>query len=171
MQRRSGSELNRILQNTFGFRDLRSGQREVIDSVIAGNDTLAIMPTGAGKSLCYQIPALHLPGTTIIVSPLISLMKDQADKLQARGVDTAAVNSSLTQHEEQGVLQQIAGQETELVFATPERVANPDFVTLMKRGPIDLSSSTRRIAFHNGAMISVRHFSRSLVQRGNWAIR
>src|SRR4051812_10131925 len=138
MQRRPGREIKRILRSTFGLRDLRSGQREVIDSVIAGNDTLAIMPTGAGKSLCYQIPALHLPGTTIIISPLISLMKDQADKLRARGVDTAAVNSSLTQHEEQGVLQQIAEQETELVFATPERVADPDFVTLMKRGPIDL---------------------------------
>src|SRR3954469_10275959 len=99
MQRRSGSGFNRILRNTFGFRGLRSGQREVIDSVIAGNDTLAIMPTGAGKSLCYQMPALQLPGTTIIVSPLISLMKDQADKLRALGVDTAAVNSSLTQHE------------------------------------------------------------------------
>src|SRR3954471_2634391 len=170
MQRRPGSEIKRILRSAFGLDDLRSGQREVIDSVIAGNDTLAIMPTGAG-TLCYQIPALHLPGTTIIVSPLIALMKDQADKLREHGVDTAAVNSSLTQREEQGVLQQIAAQETELVFATPERVADPDFVTLMKRGPIDLSSSTRRIAFHNGAMISVRHFSRSLVQRGNWAIR
>src|SRR4051812_24606057 len=138
MQRRPGREIKRILRSTFGLDDLRSGQREVIDSVIAGNDTLAIMPTGAGKSLCYQIPALHLPGTTIIISPLISLMKDQADKLRAYGVDTAAVNSSLTQHEEQGVLGQIAEQEKELVFATPERVADADFVTLMKRGPIDL---------------------------------
>ena len=119
MQRKPRSEVNRILKSTFGLRELRPGQREVIESVIAGYDTLAIMPTGAGKSLCYQIPALHLPGTALIVSPLISLMKDQADKLRAHGVDTAAVNSSLTQHEERNMLQQIAQRKTELVFTTP----------------------------------------------------
>jgi ATP-dependent DNA helicase RecQ len=79
-------ELHRSLRSTFGFDQLRPGQAQVIRSVLAGNDTLAIMPTGAGKSLCYQLPALHLEGTTIIVSPLISLMKDQVDKLQEFGL-------------------------------------------------------------------------------------
>jgi ATP-dependent DNA helicase RecQ len=78
--------LHRSLRTTFGFDQLRPGQAEVIRSVMDGQDTLAVMPTGAGKSLCYQLPALHLEGTTIIVSPLISLMKDQVDKLQDRGL-------------------------------------------------------------------------------------
>ena len=83
------------MREVFGLERLRPGQEEVIRSVIAGQDTLAIMPTGAGKSLCYQLPALHLEGTTVIVSPLISLMKDQVDKLSDAGVGAAQVNSSL----------------------------------------------------------------------------
>ncbi len=85
-----------LLRRRFRLRRLRPGQREVIESVLAGRDTLAIMPTGAGKSLCYQLPALHMKGTTIVVSPLISLMKDQADKLDGLGVDAASMNSELS---------------------------------------------------------------------------
>ena len=90
------SGLRRSLRSTFGFDQLRPGQAEVIRSVMNGKDTLAVMPTGAGKSLCYQLPALHLEGTTVIVSPLISLMKDQVDKLQERGLEALQVNSTLT---------------------------------------------------------------------------
>ena len=92
-------KLRNLLRRTFGMRRLRPGQREVIDSVLAGRDTLAIMPSGAGKSLCYQLPALHMGGTTIVVSPLIALMKDQSDKLGGRGVDAASVNSKLSADE------------------------------------------------------------------------
>ena len=74
--------LKRTLQATFGLDGFRPGQSDIIASIMAGRDTLAIMPTGAGKSLCYQLPALHLPGMTLVISPLISLMKDQADKLR-----------------------------------------------------------------------------------------
>ena len=88
-----------LLRRTFRLQRLRPGQREVIDSVLAGRDTLAIMPSGAGKSLCYQLPALQMRGTTIVVSPLIALMKDQSDKLEERGVDAAAVNSALSARE------------------------------------------------------------------------
>ncbi|HZT63685.1 MAG TPA: DEAD/DEAH box helicase, partial [Burkholderiales bacterium] len=91
--------LNNLLRRRFGLRGLRPGQREVIDSVLAGRDTLAIMPSGAGKSLCYQLPTLQMRGTTIVVSPLIALMKDQSDKLEERGVDAAAVNSALSGRE------------------------------------------------------------------------
>ena len=89
-------KLPTLLPRTFRLPRLRPGQREVIESVLAGRDTLAIMPSGAGKSLCYQLPALHMGGTTIVVSPLIALMKDQADKLGERGVDAASVNSKLS---------------------------------------------------------------------------
>src|SRR5262245_24689871 len=84
---RKPGRITQSLRTTFGLEQLRPGQREVILSVLAGKDTLALMPTGAGKSLCYQIPALHLEGITIVVSPLISLMKDQADKLLELGID------------------------------------------------------------------------------------
>jgi ATP-dependent DNA helicase RecQ len=81
--------LEKILHETFGYRTLRPAQKEVIASVLARRDTLAIMPTGAGKSLCYQLPALHLPGVTIVVSPLIALMTDQVGKLTDAGVSAA----------------------------------------------------------------------------------
>jgi len=110
----------------------------VIEAVLAGVDTLAVMPTGAGKSLCYQLPALQLPGTTVIVSPLIALMKDQADKLEALGVDAAAVNSTLTREEHTEALDAIRRRATEFIFATPERLAEPEFLQLLERVPIDL---------------------------------
>src|SRR6186713_2675289 len=87
------TKMKRTLRNVFNLDKLRPGQAEVIRSVLEGEHTLAIMPTGAGKSLCYQLPTLHLPGTTIVVSPLIALMKDQTDKLQALGVRARQVNS------------------------------------------------------------------------------
>jgi ATP-dependent DNA helicase RecQ len=130
-------ELRRSLRTTFGFEELRPGQAEVIRSVLEGNDTLAIMPTGAGKSLCYQLPALHLEGTTIVVSPLISLMKDQVDKLQERGVEALQVNSSLTARDESSALEQIADEASEFVFTTPERLSDPSFLETLKETTID----------------------------------
>ena len=127
-----------ILRRKFRLRRLRPGQREVIESVLAGRDTLAIMPTGAGKSLCYQLPALHMKGTTIVVSPLISLMKDQADKLGERGVDAAAMNSMLTGRERREALARIRRRETEFVFTTPEQLADRAFVEKLRQNPIDL---------------------------------
>jgi ATP-dependent DNA helicase RecQ len=122
----------------FGVRNLRPGQREVIESVIAGRDTLAIMPTGAGKSLCYQVPALYLPGTTLVVSPLISLMQDQAGKLERAGVDAAQLNSTLSSGAEEDTLAQIESAQPEFVFATPERLSDPEFIEALQRNPIDL---------------------------------
>ena len=77
------------MRTVFGLDSFRPGQEEVVNAILTGRDTLAIMPTGSGKSLCYQLPGLHLHGTTVIVSPLISLMKDQSDKLQAHGLEAA----------------------------------------------------------------------------------
>jgi len=105
--------------------------------VMNGRDTLAVMPTGAGKSLCYQLPALHLEGTTIIVSPLISLMKDQVDKLQEFGLDALQVNSTLTSEGEENVREQIEQEASDFVFTTPERLTNPEFLETIKAAAID----------------------------------
>jgi len=127
-----------LLRSVFGIERLRDGQQQVIDSVLDGKDTLAIMPTGSGKSLCYQIPAKMLRGTTIVVSPLISLMKDQLEKLDALGIHATQVNSSLTREQEQAALAGIRSTDSEIVFCTPERLAVPEFVAVLRQVRIDM---------------------------------
>jgi ATP-dependent DNA helicase RecQ len=130
--------MTRRLRHTFGFEELRQGQAEVIESVLQGRDTLAVMPTGAGKSLCYQLPALELPGTTIVVSPLISLMKDQVDKLDELGVSASQVNSALTARETADNLEQIENEEAEFIFTTPERMTSASFLDSLAGRKIDM---------------------------------
>jgi len=130
--------MRRTMREVFGLERMRPGQAEVIRSVLGGADTLAVMPTGAGKSLCYQLPALHLPGTAVIVSPLISLMKDQVDKLSEAGVEAAQVNSALTESERRESLERITRDESEFVFTTPERMADPAFLETLRANRIDL---------------------------------
>src|SRR5919206_4166562 len=130
-------KLRRTMREVFGFTKLRPGQEEVIRSILSGRDTLAVMPTGAGKSLCYQLPALHLEGTTIVVSPLISLMKDQVDKLAEAGVEAAQVNSALTEAERREELGRIEQGESELVFTTPERFTDPAFLETLRTKELD----------------------------------
>lgn len=127
----------KLLRGVFGVERLRPGQQDVIDSVLDGKDTLAIMPTGSGKSLCYQLPAKILPGTTIVVSPLISLMKDQLEKLHELGIHAAQVNSSLSADEERDALEGIRTRRHEIVFCTPERLAQAEFLAVLKE--IDIS--------------------------------
>jgi ATP-dependent DNA helicase RecQ len=123
--------IRRLLKNVFGIAQLRDGQQRVIDSVLDGKDTLAIMPTGSGKSLCYQIPARILDGMTVVVSPLISLMKDQLEKLDQLGVSAVQLNSSLHAEEERNALAAIAAASCTIVFCTPERMVSPEFVALL----------------------------------------
>ncbi|HYE13818.1 MAG TPA: ATP-dependent DNA helicase RecQ [Pyrinomonadaceae bacterium] len=130
-------KLRRVMREVFGYKNLRDGQEEVIRSVLSGRDTLAVMPTGAGKSLCYQLPALHLPGTTVIVSPLISLMKDQVDKLAGAGVASAQVNSALTESERRENLEDIEEGSSPLVFTTPERFTDPAFLETLRGKELD----------------------------------
>jgi ATP-dependent DNA helicase RecQ len=130
--------IRRLLDTVFGIRQLRDGQQRVIDSVLDGKDTLAIMPTGSGKSLCYQIPARILEGMTIVVSPLISLMKDQHEKLNEMGVRAVQVNSSLSAEEERESLAAITENRCEIVFCTPERLVMAEFVEVLKIVPIAL---------------------------------
>ncbi len=132
------ARLEKSLHETFGIAQLRPGQNEVIQSVLDGKDTLAVMPAGSGKSLCYQLPALNMPGTTVVVSPLISLMKDQADKLEQAGVDAARLNSSLSKSEQAAALRHIRQARNEIVFTTPERLSDPVFVASLQHKAIDL---------------------------------
>jgi ATP-dependent DNA helicase RecQ len=130
--------INKLLREVFGVDRLRDGQQLVIDSVLEGKDTLAIMPTGSGKSLCYQIPASILEGTTIVVSPLISLMKDQLEKLTELGIEAAQVNSSLSREEELEALDRISSGRARIVFCTPERLTSPDFLHVIQATTIAL---------------------------------
>jgi ATP-dependent DNA helicase RecQ len=130
--------VRRSLHETFGIMRLHDGQHEVISRVLEGGDTLAIMPTGAGKSLCYQLPALHLEGTTVVVSPLISLMKDQAEKLEKAGVAAEQLNSALPKREQEASMERIAESDDAIVFATPERLTDPQFIATLQRRHIAL---------------------------------
>jgi len=130
--------IRRLLRSVFGIEQLREGQQSVIDSVLDGKNTLAIMPTGGGKSLCYQIPAKMLEGITIVVSPLISLMKDQLEKLEELGIRSVQVNSSLNAEEEAAAIEAIANEACEIVFCTPERLVSPEFIAVLKGVTLDI---------------------------------
>lgn len=130
--------LRRSLKQVFGLRDLRAGQAEVIRRVMAGQDTLALMPAGAGKSLCYQLPALHLPGTTVVMSPLIALMRDQAAKLAEASVAVDQFNSAVPVREQVAALERVESGRSDIVFATPERLADPAFLASLQRHPVAL---------------------------------
>ena len=120
--------IHHTLKTVFGFHQFRAPQQEVIERVVAGEDVFLVMPTGGGKSLCYQIPALHRDGVAIVVSPLIALMKDQVDALQDNGVRAACLNSSLTTDEARSVLRQMHLGELDLLYVAPERLLLPDFL-------------------------------------------
>src|SRR6478736_1234375 len=109
------------LRARFGFPDFRPGQERAVSSVLAGRDTLVVLPTGGGKSVCYQVPALVLPGLTVVVSPLISLMKDQVDALTARGIPATFVNSTLTSGEVSERMTRVMRGEIKLLYLAPER--------------------------------------------------
>ena len=117
-----------VLEEVFGYKTFRDGQKEVIDSVVSGQDCIVIMPTGGGKSLCYQIPALVCKGLTIVISPLISLMKDQVDQLKANGVSAECINSTMTREELSSIYSRMQMGQLKLVYVSPERVLMRDFV-------------------------------------------
>jgi ATP-dependent DNA helicase RecQ len=122
----------------FGLEDFRPGQLEVIRAVLRGRDALAVMPTGAGKSLCYQIPALHLRGTTVVVSPLIALISDQTSKLGGLGLDASQIDSSRTARERDETIEDVQHDRLEFVLTTPERMNDPEFLEVLRRVEIDL---------------------------------
>jgi ATP-dependent DNA helicase RecQ len=122
----------------FGLTNFRTGQREVIETVLAGQDCLCVMPTGGGKSLCYQLPALAQQGVTLVVSPLIALMKDQVDQLQARGLGATFINSTLDAAEQQVRLEAIAAGRYPLVYVVPERFRSPRFLEALRGTRLNL---------------------------------
>jgi ATP-dependent DNA helicase RecQ len=130
--------LRSTLYRHFGFRRFRPGQAEAVNSALEGRDVVVIMPTGSGKSLCFQLPALELHGATIVVSPLIALMKDQADGLRERGITVAEVNSTQSETQWRETEAAIAAGHLQFIYTTPERMANPEFRALVKQQPIDL---------------------------------
>jgi len=115
------AEARRLLHGHYGFADFRPLQRRVVQSVLAGRDTLAVLPTGGGKSICFQVPALVLGGLTVVVSPLLALMQDQVGALQQRGIAAGTLNSSLTPEEQEGVMAQVRDGTLRLLYISPER--------------------------------------------------
>ncbi|MGC9458776.1 RecQ family ATP-dependent DNA helicase, partial [Vibrio genomosp. F10] len=117
-----------ILEDVFGYQHFRQGQLEVIEASLSGQDSVVIMPTGGGKSLCYQIPALVHTGLTLVISPLISLMKDQVDQLKADGVAAECVNSTMSREALISVYNRMRSGDLKLVYVSPERVLMHDFI-------------------------------------------
>src|SRR5918996_585983 len=126
------------LREHFGFDNFREGQREVIESILAGKDVVVVMPTGSGKSLCYQLPALILDGVTVVVSPLIALMKDQVDALRARGLPATFVNSSIPESEQRARIESLRRREHKLIYVAPERFRSSRFNAALQSIPISL---------------------------------
>jgi len=127
-----------LLRDRFGHSNFRTGQWEPVKAILKGRDALVVMPTGSGKSLIYQLSALLLPGLTVIISPLIALMKDQHDKMSAQGVDSVAMHSHLSSSETREAHRQIAEGEGEMLYLTPERFKDRDFFAHLMSRPISL---------------------------------
>ena len=127
-----------VLKETFGYTTFRQGQERLVDSTLSGRDVLGIMPTGAGKSICFQVPALLFPGITIVVSPLISLMKDQVSALNAAGIHAAYINSSLTEGQFRKAMEFARQGRYKIIYAAPERLMTESFLALAQEVPISM---------------------------------
>lgn len=127
-----------VLEDTFGYDSFRPGQAEVVAAVLGGRDTLAVMPTGAGKSLCFQVPAIALPGLCLVISPLVALMEDQVNALASAGARAAFVNSSLSASQQGAVLRQAQSGQFDLLYVAPERLADPRFAEFAAQAPLSL---------------------------------
>ena len=132
------SDIQSILKTRFGFDQFLPLQEEIVSNVMSGNDSLVLMPTGAGKSLCYQLPALCRDGYTMVVSPLIALMKDQVDALRANGIAAAFVNSTLSPEQNEQILADTASGEVKILYVAPERIATGRFRNFLKAQPPSL---------------------------------
>ena len=127
-----------VLKNYFGYDSFRAGQEELIDNILNGTDTLGIMPTGAGKSICYQLPALIFDGITLVISPLISLMKDQVNSLNQAGISAAYINSSLNYTQYARALQNAAEYKYKIIYVAPERLQTEEFISFIRNVKISM---------------------------------
>lgn len=132
------SEIHKLLKEYYGYSSFRTGQEEIISHLLSGRDVLAIMPTGAGKSVCYQIPALVKEGVTIVISPLISLMKDQVGALRTTGIPAAYINSSLSSAQTKEIYLNALGGKYKLLYVAPERLENKGFSEIVSKIKISL---------------------------------
>lgn len=137
-----------ILKRVYGYSTFRGRQAEVVDQVVSGGDAVVLFPTGAGKSLCFQIPALCRNGIGIVVSPLIALMRDQVEALKQLGVRAAALNSSLSREEFIAVRGAIDNGALDLLYVTPERIVTPGFKDMIGRARIALFAIDEAHCFH-----------------------
>ncbi|MBM6689986.1 DNA helicase RecQ [Fusobacterium mortiferum] len=131
-------EARKLLKEIYGYENFRRGQEIIVDSVLSKRDTLGVMSTGGGKSICYQVPALLFKGITIVISPLISLMKDQVDSLRLLGVKSVYINSTLSKEDYLASIRKIQRGEAKIVYVAPERLANDKFVEFIKKFKISL---------------------------------
>src|SRR5438067_13930583 len=122
-----------VLRTVFGYGQFRPGQEDIVDALLAGRNVLAVMPTGSGKSLCYQVPALVISGLTIVVSPLVALMRDQVAALRLAGVAADAINSSQTRDDNVAAWRRAAGGETRLLYMAPERLMTERMLEALAR--------------------------------------
>ena len=133
-------DASRLLSSLFGHSRFRPGQRSLVDAIIAGQDVIGILPTGGGKSLCYQLPALLLPGLTLVVSPLIALMTDQVEALKAKGVASEALHASLPASQRRRIIDLACGGDLKLLYLSPERLVSPAFEPFLRRMTVSLIS-------------------------------
>ena len=128
--------MHEALHRIFGFQSFRPNQEEIVSHLLGNHDVFAVMPTGGGKSLCYQLPAHMLEGLCVVISPLISLMKDQVDAAKANGLDAEFLNSSLSPKERVRVFQALDNHQLDLLYVSPERFAMPEFITTLKKAKV-----------------------------------
>ena len=132
------NSLNTTLEKYFGFSEFRAGQQEIVEALLANQDVLGILPTGGGKSLCFQLPALMKPGLTLVISPLISLMHDQIDSLKQHGLPAAYINSAMEPKEYGSVMHQLRRRELKLLYVAPERLTNSAFLDELNGNEISM---------------------------------
>ncbi len=130
--------MQHILQKYFGYNDFRPLQKEIISDILEGKDTFALMPTGGGKSLCYQLPALMMDGVTVVISPLISLMKDQVDNLKANGIEAEYLNSTLGYSQMKQVHEKLIDNQIKILYVAPERLIMSDTFSYLKKGKVSM---------------------------------
>src|SRR5438874_2400015 len=130
--------MRREAAKRFGIQTFRPGQRELIEAALSGRDALGLLPTGGGKSLTYQLPALFLPKAVVVASPLLSLMKDQQEKAQAARIEVAKLDATLTTGEERETAEEIANGANDLIYVTPERLENPEYLDLLRTRGVSL---------------------------------
>ena len=144
------------LTRYFGYDSFRPGQQGIVEALLAGHDVLGVMPTGAGKSVCYQIPAALSPGATLVISPLISLMRDQVDALNDLGMPAAFINTTQTPDEQAMVFAQAAAGQIKLLYVAPERLETGRFRDFAARTPISLIAVDEAHCSPSGVRTSAR---------------